>query len=293
MSTPPFVAVPPGVAAVTIPEGPAQGLLAEPVGAPAGDVLLVPGFTGSKEDFIAVLAPLAERGWRVLAIDLPGQNGNPGLGPAGSHTTSSLAAALSRVAGWLSACPVHVVGHSMGGLITGQFVLDAPQRVASWSPLCSGPGTIPAHRRDELTALRAALGQGLPLTAIWEHNVAASRAAGLPDPAPAVFEFLHGRFLANDPVALADCAWLLLTEPDRTEALATLLTEPGSPQVSVVTGEFDNVWSPPTQQRWADDLGVAWIEIPGSGHSPAADSPDATAEILAGVFARAARASRQ
>ena len=35
--------------------------------------LLIPGFTGSKEDFIPVLQPLASAGRRVVAIDMRGQ----------------------------------------------------------------------------------------------------------------------------------------------------------------------------------------------------------------------------
>ncbi len=36
---------------------------------PRGTALLLPGYTGSKEDFIAMLAPLAEAGYRVVAVD--------------------------------------------------------------------------------------------------------------------------------------------------------------------------------------------------------------------------------
>lgn len=39
--------------------------------APAGrgTALLVPGFTGSKEDFLDLLAPLSAAGFRVVAVD--------------------------------------------------------------------------------------------------------------------------------------------------------------------------------------------------------------------------------
>ena len=40
--------------------------------------LLIPGFTGSKEDFIPVLQPLASAGRRVVAIDMRGQYQSPG-----------------------------------------------------------------------------------------------------------------------------------------------------------------------------------------------------------------------
>lgn len=289
MSKPPFVALPSAVTVVDLPHGCATGLLAEPAGDHTGNVVLVPGFTGSKEDFIAVLEPLAELGWRTLAVDLPGQNGAPALGGPGSHSTAALAKTVAMAADWLGPEPVHLVGHSMGGLITRATVLAAPTRIASWVPLCSGPSTIPAHRWPELTALRAALAGAVPLAAIWEQNRKAERDAGQAEPPREVLAFLHTRFLANDPHALADCALLLMTEPDRTEELRDLLQGADAPEISVVTGVADDVWSVEVQQQLAADLGVRWVEVAGCGHSPAAENPIGTATALHGVFSRATR----
>ena len=76
MSTPPFLDLPRGVQATRLPT--VRGELAALVAAPTGDVrrapaLLVPGIMGSKEDFIAVLAPLAAAGYPVTALDQRGQ----------------------------------------------------------------------------------------------------------------------------------------------------------------------------------------------------------------------------
>ena len=43
-----------------------------------GTVLMVAGYTGSKEDFAPLLAPLAEAGYRVVALDQRGQYESPG-----------------------------------------------------------------------------------------------------------------------------------------------------------------------------------------------------------------------
>jgi pimeloyl-ACP methyl ester carboxylesterase len=43
-----------------------------------GTALLVPGYTGSKEDFIPLLGPLAAAGRRVVAVDMRGQYQTPG-----------------------------------------------------------------------------------------------------------------------------------------------------------------------------------------------------------------------
>ena len=51
-----------------------------------GTVLLVAGYTGSKEDFAPLLAPLAEAGFRAVAIDQRGQYESPGPDdPAALH----------------------------------------------------------------------------------------------------------------------------------------------------------------------------------------------------------------
>lgn len=42
-----------------------------------GTVLLVPGFTGSKEDFLDLLPLLHDCGWTVIALDNRGQYESP------------------------------------------------------------------------------------------------------------------------------------------------------------------------------------------------------------------------
>ena len=119
MSTPPFINMPDGVGLFEPPDSPLPVLVAEArtdvtggadvtsgeAGSARGDVLLVPGFTGSKEDFIAILEPLAAFGWRVAAMDLPGQGGAPALGPRGSHTARTLADSVAAVARVVRARP--------------------------------------------------------------------------------------------------------------------------------------------------------------------------------------------
>src|SRR3954453_9993985 len=54
-----------------------------------GTALLVAGYTGSKEDFAPLLAPVADAGYRVVAIDQRGQFESPGPDdPAPSSVTA-------------------------------------------------------------------------------------------------------------------------------------------------------------------------------------------------------------
>ncbi len=283
MSRPPFLELPTGVVAVELPSAGMSGLLAEPPGPTRGSALLVPGFTGSREDFIAILAPLAELGWRTLAVSLPGQGGVPGFGARRSHTAVTLGAAVARAAEWLGT-PVNLVGHSLGGLVTRRFVLAEPGQVASWTLMCSGPSALPESRWPELQAVVGALDHGVPLEEIWQAQLAADRAAGKPDPAADILSFLHDRFIRNDRFALADCAEILLTEPDLSAQVAALRARrQGCPSVTVLTGLADDTWPVAVQEALAATWRVPYVLL-ATGHSPAAEDPPATVAALADIF---------
>ncbi len=288
VSTPPFIAIPDGVAQVVPPQAPLPLLLAEPAGLagaesaapPRGDVVLVPGFTGSKEDFISLVRPLADLGWRVAGIDLPGQGGAPSLGGRGSYTETALAAAVLGVLDWLAPDrPVHVVGHSMGGLATRGLVLEHAGRLASWTAMSSGPSAVPARTQPPLMSLQSSLDAGAPLEVIWQFKEAGDRAKGWNPPSDEVAEFCHRRFVTNDPASLYDYADLLRTAPDRTEQVAAAAQAAGLP-LGVVAGEVDDTWTADVQHDMARRLGATWIELPGIGHNPGVEDPELTAGAL-------------
>ena len=109
---------------VEIPGGPLALLDTGP--GPRGTVLLVPGFTGSKEDFRLLLLPLAEAGFRAVAIDQRGQHDSAGPDDEAAYSTEVLAADLLQVAKALGDGPVHRVGHSFGGLVGRRAVRQEP-----------------------------------------------------------------------------------------------------------------------------------------------------------------------
>lgn len=305
MSTPPFINMPDGVGLFAPPDAPLPVLVAEAAtdvtrgagvtGAtdgPRGDVLLVPGFTGSKEDFLAILEPLAAFGWRVAAMDLPGQGGAPALGARGSHTARTLADSVAAVAQWFApGRRVHLVGHSMGGLITRELVLSDAGSLASWTAMSSGPASIPAHGHTALLQLEAALASA-PIEAVWAAKEAMDRASGWDPPSQEVADFCAQRFLTNDVAALSDCAEILMTAPDLTEAVAAALDAAMLP-AAVVTGEIDDAWPPAVQERMAERLGVPWHTLPGLGHNPATEDPRLTATVLNDIFSTAAQVPRE
>ena len=169
---------------------------------------------------------------------------------------------------------VHLVGHSMGGLVTRELVLSDAASLASWTAMSSGPASIPAHGHTALLQLEAALASA-PIEVVWAAKEAMDRAGGWDPPSQEVADFCARRFITNDPAALSDCAEILMTAPDLTEQVAAALDAAMLP-AAVVTGEIDDAWPPAVQERHGRAAAACpWHTLPGLGHNPATEDPAA------------------
>lgn len=242
-------------------------------------VLLVPGYTGTKEDFAPVLPLLAAGGVRAVAMDLPGQFETPGPDDPAAYTPDALAPTVLAVAADLAVAAglgvPHLVGHSFGGLVARAAVLAEPAAVRSLTLLDSGPAAIGGNRRERMAALEPVLAAG-GLPAVY----AALEALAAGDPAwvalPAEHRaFLRRRFLAGSAAGLSGMGDALRSEPDRTPALKAT----GVP-VLVAYGEHDDAWPPAVQAAMAARLGAPTAVVAGAVHSPAVQQPAATAAAL-------------
>ncbi|HEY0808153.1 MAG TPA: alpha/beta hydrolase, partial [Pseudonocardiaceae bacterium] len=73
--------------------GPIAALRAPAVGQNLGaTAFLVPGFTGSKEDFAPLIDPISDAGIEVIAIDLPGQYESVGPDDEAAYRPDALGA---------------------------------------------------------------------------------------------------------------------------------------------------------------------------------------------------------
>ncbi len=260
---------------VEVPGGPLAVLDADPVGGHRGTVVMVPGFTGSKEDFRHVLEPLAAQGFRVVAIDQRGQYQSPGPDDPSAYSVEALGTDVLHLVQALGDGPVHLVGHSFGGLVGRAAVLQDPAAFRSLVLMDSGPSALTGPRADVLPFLRPVLLEG-GLEALWE----ASEAIGRERPrvvelTAEVREFLHARLLGSSPVGLLATADALLSEADRVAELAAL-----DVPTLVMYGEGDDAWLPDVQDAMALRLGAPVVVVPDAMHSPAAENPALTAQVL-------------
>jgi pimeloyl-ACP methyl ester carboxylesterase len=237
--------------------------------------LLVPGFTGSKEDFIAVLEPLMTHGYRCLAIDLRGQNESSGPAEEAAYSLSGFGADLVAAAEAFDAEPLHLVGHSFGGLVAQEAVVASPSRWASLTLVCSGPGALPDDHHER-TRLFADVLDAHGSEVLWEAMQALDQAQGDAVASdPAIADFLRRRFLRNSPGSLAAMARSLAgAQPRLAEVRAAAVP------VHVVTGAEDGWWYPDVQEQMAAALDARFSVLTEVGHSPAVEQPARTVEIL-------------
>jgi pimeloyl-ACP methyl ester carboxylesterase len=252
-------------------------------GSDTGTVLMVAGYTGSKEDFAPLLAPLAEAGFRAVAIDQRGQYESPGPDDPGRYGVAELAGDLLAVGQALRADvagPVHLVGHSFGGLVARAAVLSDPTLFASLTLLGSGPSRLTGRRAellDHLAPLLEAGGVELVHATMEQLAMTDPRAQAVPE---ATRRFLATRFLRNAAAGLRGMADAMLSEPDRVAELAAA----GVP-VLVAHGEADDAWLPSVQADMARRLGARHEVVDGSIHSPAVENPRRTVAVLLDFWA--------
>ncbi len=244
-----------------------------------GTVLMLPGFTGSKEDFTLLHAPLGTRGYRTVAVDGRGQYESDGPeDDEAAYARPELARDVLAQAAALGT-RVHLVGHSLGGQIARAAVLLDHAPFVSLTLVSSGPARISESQRLRVKLLRDAL-DTMTMAEVWQVMQAMGPPEEVGAPAPA-----HG---PEDPVRLRE-RWLgtrsaqlratgrqLCTEPDRVAELAALALP-----YHVLSGAYDDTWPVPLLDEMAVRLDARRTVIAGAEHSPNTDQPLPTARALA------------
>ncbi|MDD7937796.1 alpha/beta hydrolase [Actinomycetospora lutea] len=262
--------------------GPLAGLRADAdesasVGGPPATALLLPGYSGSKEDFAPLIDPIAAAGIGVLAVDLPGQYESPGPDAEHEYRPSSLGPVIAGVVADEAGAGrrVLLLGHSYGGLVARAAVL-AGAPVRGLTLMDSGPGELPMGRRrsdldvvepvlrrrgiDEMIALRDASGQ-------WSSTH------------PHVVELLRERLRRTAIAALLGMGDALRSEDDRTAELVAAVRSRRVPCL-VVCGIDDDAWPVSMQRTMADRLEAEFAAVPHATHAPNVENPSALLDVL-------------
>lgn len=278
MSRPPTFTPPPCARTLQLStrRGPFAVLDARPQGTPRGTALLLPGYTGSKEDFIAMLEPLTSAGYRAVAVDGRGQYESKGPDSQEAYAQKELAADVLAQAATAGA-PVHLVGHSLGGQIARAAVLTDPGPFLTLTLISSGPARISPSQQEQVRLLSEALAlTHMDMEQVWAGIRAMEPLAETDVDGPD----LHRRWLGHNPAQLLATGRQLTVEPDRVAELAAVPHLP----VHVMSGEQDDTWPVPLLDDMARRLGARRTVIEGAGHSPNTDQPLRTATALSAFW---------
>lgn len=270
-----------------LPEGVVRGRFEAPSGTLAtiamgnpGNprVLLIPGATGSKEDFSLMLPELAAAGYFVLTCDIAGQYESAGAGP--EHLVpprtrytydlfrDDLIAMLDAGDG-----PAHVVGYSFAAVVAQITFAQRPEMFRSLTLISCPPEPGQSFRGVRLIGRLtpyASSRVGAALT-IWGIRRNINRVP------PKRLEFVKGRFRLTRRASVDDIFGLMQHAPD----LRAVLAEATLPKF-VAVGEHD-LWPLALHRRFAQSIG-ARITVYRGGHSPSETSPYQISRDLIALF---------
>ena len=276
-----WAVLPQGFSATTFaaPSGPLAMISCGDEAAPP--ILLVPGATGSKEDFVLMMPLLAAAGYLTLSFDLAGQYqsadaGPEKLTPPRAHYdhelfVNDLLAVLRQLDR-----PTHVVGYSFAGVVAGLAFARAPERFASLTllscPPLSGQSFRGVSRIGPATGLaNARVGAALMMWGIRRNLIPVS---------PGRLRFVRERFALTRRDSVRDIVDLMRRNPD----ISTPLARAGLPKL-VAVGEHD-LWPTALHADFANTLGAEFAVYP-TGHSPCETSPHQLCRDLVALYATA------
>jgi pimeloyl-ACP methyl ester carboxylesterase len=248
-------------------------------------LVLLHGYTGGKDDWEPVLSRLADDR-RVVALDLPGHGDSPGPDDPDGYGLDATAGWVLRVVDGLGLGELHLLGHSMGGLVAQRVAFSASQRLRSLVLMATGLGGL----REEVAQVLAlvagvARDQGLP--AAFELNQRLMEVVDF-DPQTrrlrdARREELRARYLRLAPAAVLGGARNLISALP-LEAFLRGIDIP----VLVIHGDKDYAWTPAEQRLlWRTINGAELVVVPDAYHSPQWDNPQAWLRAVRGFLRRA------
>lgn len=258
-------------------EAPSGSLATWSMGDP-GDprVVLVPGVTGSKEDFVLLGPILVAAGYNVISYDLAGQyeSADAGPGPGGAYSYDLFVDDL--VAVLAAGGPSHLLGYSFAGTVAQLAAVRRPDLVRSLTLLTTPPlpgETFRGVRMIGWLSRFTTAHQGAGLM-IWGIVTNKNKVG------PKRLEFVRSRFELTSRESIDDIIGLMRRTPDVSRELRAT----GIP-VLVATGEHD-LWPVRLHAGFAERLG-AELAVYRTGHSPCETAPHQLARDMLELFAEA------
>jgi pimeloyl-ACP methyl ester carboxylesterase len=230
-------------------------------------VVLVPGATGSKEDFAVMMPELAEAGFYVLSYDLAGQYESAGAGPENlvpprRHYDYELFVNDFIAVLESGDVPAHVVGYSFAAIVSQIAFSQRPELFCSLTLLSCPPLTGQCFRGVSRIGPFTGWANGRVGAAlmIWGIRRNVNKVS------PNRLRFVRNRFKYTRRQSVRDIYELMKNVPDLRQTLAAATV----PKF-VAVGEHD-LWPLALHRQFAQSID-ARISVYRGGHSPSETSP--------------------
>ena len=271
--------------AVSLPDAPVLRKLAvrgiemelEEAGAGERPLVLVHGFTGSRDDFREQLPRLAGLG-RTIALDQRGHGGTTNSGRPEDYTLDGLVADLAAAFDALGLERADLLGHSLGGMVALRFALAHPERLASLVLMDTSPRPMPMPipesarealgklvREQGVAALLPAL-RGRPALQVAPSMRRSIEAMGV----EAFWERIRRKLEAMDPVAWSALLHVLGEHRPVSDRLGGIRCP-----TLVLVGAEDLPFLAPADELARGIPGAERVTIPDAAHSPQLENPAA------------------
>lgn len=239
-------------------------------------VVLVPGATGSKEDFLLMLPLLAEAGYFVQSYDLAGNYESADAGPAAGGRYDYELFVADLLAVLEAGEPAHLLGYSFAGIVAQLATARRPELVRSLTLLTTPPDPGNSYRHVKRigwlsTYLTARQGAGLM---IWGIRTNKNKVG------PARLAFVRARFALTRRSCIDDIVGLMKRAPDAAPAVRDTATP-----TLVATSEHD-LWPVARYALLAERLG-ARLAVYRTGHSPCETTPHQLVRDMLRLFREA------
>ena len=248
-------------------------------------VLMLHDADGDHLSFAPQVELLASQGYRAIAWDMPGYHNNPP--PSGGYSLSALASTADHMLDTLKIGRAHIVGHGLGAMVAAEIALRYPTRVRSLTLVAGGPA-LDTGEQEHWVATRQRL-------------LAECQQQACPEPmqlqrfAQQLVQLQAGQNALPEGLQLARHA-ITQIQPLAYGRALDMLAGPNTladrlPHLSqrslLVSGAQDVCMPPQRMQALAELLpNAAHHSLPGIGHWPQLENPDAFEALLLDFLAQ-------
>jgi pimeloyl-ACP methyl ester carboxylesterase len=250
-------------------------------------VLCIHGLGGTKASFMPTVRGLAENGFRVIAMDLPGF-GDSSKPLAGAYNAEFFAEAVRELLNEMGIDRARLVGNSMGGRVAIEVGMRSPKRVEQLvllSPALAWLKPRQWHWLLQLPLPRLGLIQPTPRWAV--EPIVRSVVPGGNEgwTAAGVDEFLRAFLTPSGRVAFYQAARnIYMEEPHGERGFWTRLQKL-SPRSMFVWGKHDQLVPIGFRRHVEECLDSATHVVLNCGHVPQIERPDETNRVMREFFA--------